>query len=47
MNLNTDAIQNVKGQRINFESGVVKAAGDGVGILSPDISFSIKYFLTP
>ncbi len=40
MNLNSDAVQNVKGQRLNFESGVVKGVGDGVGILSPDISFS-------
>lgn len=40
MNLNSDAIQNVKSQMINLETGVVKASTDGPGILSPDISFS-------
>jgi len=40
MNLNTDAVQNVAWQRMNFESDVVKASGDDCGILSPDIAYS-------
>ncbi len=40
MNLNSDAVQNVKWQRMNFESGVVKASTDDAGILSPDIAYS-------
>ena len=40
MNLNSDAIQNVKNQRFYLETGVIKATTEGVGILSPDISYS-------
>lgn len=40
MDLNSDAVNNVKRNMVNFESGVIKAATEGVGILSPDIIFS-------